>query len=80
MLDEKTKELIAVGASIAANCQSCLEYHAAEASRLGACDQDIAVAAAMGRLVQRGAQGKMEQLAATLLKGESAEAAGCGCS
>lgn len=80
MLDEKTKELIAVGASIAANCQSCLEYHVGEASRMGACSQDLDVAVAMGRLVQRGAQRKMEQVAATLLKGESAEAAGCGCS
>ena len=30
-LDNRMKELIAVGASIAVNCQSCLEYHAGKA-------------------------------------------------
>jgi AhpD family alkylhydroperoxidase len=26
-LDIRTRELIAVGASVAANCQACLQYH-----------------------------------------------------
>lgn len=34
MLDEKTKELIAIGAAITANCQPCLEYHTVEARKL----------------------------------------------
>ncbi|MCZ7361250.1 MAG: carboxymuconolactone decarboxylase family protein [Candidatus Methanoperedens sp.] len=31
--DTKTKELIAIGSSIAANCQPCLEYHLKIAAR-----------------------------------------------
>ena len=27
MLDERTKELIAIGASVCAHCQPCLTYH-----------------------------------------------------
>ena len=34
MLDDKIKELIAVGASISANCHPCIKYHTAKARDL----------------------------------------------
>lgn len=33
-MDEKTKELIAIGASVGAHCQPCLSWHVAKASEL----------------------------------------------
>jgi len=42
-IDERMKELIAIGASITANCQPCLEYHAGKALELEADPEDAAV-------------------------------------
>ncbi|MCX7172612.1 MAG: carboxymuconolactone decarboxylase family protein [Proteobacteria bacterium] len=81
MLDEKTKELVAVGAAITAHCQPCLEYHGAKAREQGATDTDILAAIEVGKLVRRGAAAKMDSFAAQHLGGQAvpAPAAGCGC-
>jgi AhpD family alkylhydroperoxidase len=65
-LNDKIKELIAVGASITANCQPCLEYHAAKALEAGADAEEIAEAIGTGKLVRKGAGTKMDRFAATL--------------
>jgi AhpD family alkylhydroperoxidase len=67
-LNEKIKELIAVGASITASCQPCLEYHAGKALEAGADAEEIAEAIETGKLVRRGAASKMDRFAATLGK------------
>jgi AhpD family alkylhydroperoxidase len=69
MLDERTKELIAVGASITANCQPCLEYHTAKALELGASAEDILGAVEVGKQVRRGAAAKVDCFAAGLVTG-----------
>ena len=66
-IDEKTKELIAIGASITANCQPCLQYHVAQAQRLGADAQEMADAIEIGKLVRTGAGTKMDAFAANLV-------------
>lgn len=43
-MDERTKELIAIGASVGAHCQPCLTYHMEKARELGANDEDIRAA------------------------------------
>lgn len=43
-LNEIERELIAVGASIAAGCQPCTEYHVKAARAAGACDKGIVLA------------------------------------
>jgi AhpD family alkylhydroperoxidase len=63
-IDDQTKELIAIGASITANCQPCLQYHADQARRFGADDQEIAEAIEVGKQVRRGAGAKMDAFAA----------------
>ena len=82
-LDYRIRELIAVGASVGANCHSCLEYHFGKAREQGVPDDEIAEAIEVGKLVRKGAQGKMDKLAIDLLRekvGSPAEApAGCGC-
>ncbi len=79
MLDEKTKELIAIGASITANCQPCLEYHTAKARELGATTEDMLVAVAVGKQVRQGAAAKMDRHAARHVAGESVPEPAPGC-
>lgn len=68
ILDKKTQELIAIGASISANCQPCLEYHTAKAGEYEANEQEIKDAIEVGTLVRRGAANKMDKFATTLKK------------
>lgn len=46
------KELVAMGAAIAANCEPCLKYHYREAQRLGVSKEDMASAARMAAAVK----------------------------
>ena len=50
VVDRKTKELIAIGASLAAKCQGCLEGHIKKALKFGATREEIseAIAIAIG--------------------------------
>lgn len=84
-LDNRIKELIAVGASITANCQPCLQYHTSEAQKSGADEQDIMEAIEVGKMVRRGAAGKMDKFVASLSQTatqsntrSSQEGGGCG--
>ena len=78
-LDKKCVELIAIGASLTANCQPCLEYHVNAARKHGADDGEIADAIAVGRMVRKGAQSKMDKFAAGFEQGAAGESAGsCG--
>lgn len=80
-LDNRTKELIAVGTSVGANCHSCLECLVGKAREQGIPEDEIAEAIAVGKMVRQGAQGKMDKLASELLGqalGKPA-AATCGC-
>jgi AhpD family alkylhydroperoxidase len=65
-LDERTMRLIAVGASIAANCQPCLQTNTAKALENGASEQEVAEAIWVGTMVRRGAASKMDKFAASL--------------
>ena len=65
-LDDRIKELIAVGASITANCQPCLQHHTNEARESGADEQDIMEAIDVGKMVRRGAAATMDKFAASL--------------
>lgn len=82
-LDARIKELIAVGASIAANCQPCLEYHTNEARKHGADPDALQEAIEVGKLVRRGAAAKMDKFAASLLQSgvstTSRQGDECGC-
>ena len=77
MLDEKTRELVAIGAAITANCQPCLEYHTAKAHELGVSDEDMLEAVKVGQQVRRGASAKIDRFAAEQVA--PVPAAGCEC-
>lgn len=81
-LDARTASLIAVGASVTANCQPCLEINTARAARHGAEPPEIADAVEIGRKVRAGAAAKLDAFAAGLGLGATAPRPGeaaCGC-
>ena len=83
-LDRRISRLIAVGASVAANCQPCLQTNAAKALENGASEAEIAAAIEVGKMVRQGAATKMDAFASSLSQATPASAGspvgGCGCS
>jgi AhpD family alkylhydroperoxidase len=65
-MEDKIKLLIAVGASVTANCQPCLKTAVTEAQSAGLDKKEIFEAIQIGRVVRKGAFGKMDKLASTL--------------
>jgi AhpD family alkylhydroperoxidase len=84
-LDERTRKLIAVGASVACNCHPCLEYHLGQARSMGIEMALIEGAIDAGKAVKAGAASSMDRLASQLTgrKGSPMQAvcsgAGCSC-
>lgn len=76
-MNEKVKELIAIGASVAAHCQPCLAYHVGKAKELGIEKGKIAEAIEVGEMVQKGAYSKMKEFASALMEGEFSENGAC---
>lgn len=64
-LDIKTKELIALGASVAANCHPCLQNHINKALQAGLTEQEIKYAIEVGMTVRSGAANSMDKLIAS---------------
>lgn len=62
MLDKKTKELIAIGASVSCNCHPCVKFHLDKAGKLGIEPGDMKEAFKVGMMVRRGAAGQMDEL------------------
>lgn len=71
-MDEKTKELIAIGASVGAHCQPCLSYHVAKARELGIDDDSIRAAIETGHMVEKGAMSSMRKFSADILRPQPA--------
>jgi AhpD family alkylhydroperoxidase len=83
-LEEKTMRLIAVGASVAANCQPCLQTNTTKALEEGIGEQEISEAIEVGKMVRRGAANKMDKFITNLSPANAAAVntgnGGCGCS
>jgi AhpD family alkylhydroperoxidase len=69
-MNDRIRELIAIGASIAANCQPCLQAHVDKALRSGAEPDEVAAAIEIGNRVRKGAGAKMEAFIASLQRAE----------
>ena len=61
MLDPRTRELIAVVASVVAKCQPCLDYHAEQARKAGASDSDMRNAVSIARMVRKASIENMDK-------------------
>ncbi len=82
-LDDRMIRLIAVGASVTANCQPCLETNMMKAGQNGADEQEIAEAIEIGKMVRRASAAKMDKFASGLggrtAPSMDASAGGCEC-
>jgi AhpD family alkylhydroperoxidase len=67
-IDEHIMRLIAVGASVAANCQPCLEINLARARECSANEDELAQAIWVGRMVRKGAASKLDEFVSSLFK------------
>jgi AhpD family alkylhydroperoxidase len=70
-MNEKEKEMIAIGASIGAHCQPCLEYHVNKAREAGLTDDEIREAIAVGHMVEKGATAAMKEFSAGILDAQT---------
>ncbi len=81
-MNEKLKELVAIGASITANCQPCLKFQVEKALASGADPQEAAEAVEVGKRVRKGAAAKMDGFAVETVTGIGSagakQSAGCG--
>ena len=68
MLDANIKELIAVGASVSANCHPCIKYHVGKALEMKIDEAEIRQAVEVGQMVRKGAAGQMDELLEELSK------------
>ena len=68
MLDNKTKEMVALSASVAANCVPCLKYHFAEAVKQGCTPQEIQEILEVSSMVKKRPPGDIDEIGSKLLK------------
>ena len=66
-MDEKTKELVAVGAAVAGNCIPCLEWHYKKCIELGIAKDEIKAAVELAKIIKDVPIKKISELAQTLL-------------
>lgn len=66
-MNEKTVELIAIGASVGAHCQPCLDFHIKAANKLGVDHEDIKKAIKIGHQVEKGSMAAMKSFSDSLL-------------
>ncbi|MFC1834920.1 carboxymuconolactone decarboxylase family protein [Thermodesulfobacteriota bacterium] len=76
-MEEKTKILISIGASTAANCVPCLEHYYGKAREAGLSSREIEEAAETGVKVKRGAELLLRKSIADLTAGEVSNASLC---
>jgi AhpD family alkylhydroperoxidase len=68
MIDDKVKELIAIGASITANCHPCIKYHVNKAREMAVDENEIKDAIEVGKMVRKGAAGEMDKVISAVVK------------
>lgn len=68
MLDSNVQELVAIGASVSANCHPCVKYHIAKAREMKIDESEIQKAVDVGKMVRKGAAGQMDELLKELSK------------
>jgi AhpD family alkylhydroperoxidase len=66
-MDDRTKELVAMGAAAAANCHPCMDFHLAKCDELGIDRDEVAAAVKVGLVVNHGAERAIRKKARELL-------------
>ena len=78
-MDQRMRELIAIGASAAVNCRPCLQYHLELCRKSGAPEDEIRRAVETGLQVNRGAASKTREYADALISDREEGAAASSC-
>ncbi len=68
MIDPKIKELIAIGASVSANCHPCVKYHVNKAREMAIDEKEIQQAIEVGKMVRKGAADQMDGLVSEIIR------------
>jgi len=74
-MDERTKELVAIGAAAAANCHPCMDHHLTKCDELGISREEVAEAVKVGLMVNHGAERAIRKKVRELLGETASEAA-----
>ena len=77
-MDRRTRELIAIGASVTANCVACFRFHLKEARKEGAEEKEIQAAIRVGKMVRKGAADTWDKEATAMLEPESSTSSPSG--
>jgi AhpD family alkylhydroperoxidase len=75
-ITEQVRELIALGAAIAASCEPCLKYHTKKAAEVGLTEAHMREAIAVGRMVKEASAKEIYSLAEKLIP-EAAKSSSC---
>jgi AhpD family alkylhydroperoxidase len=78
-LSDQVKELIALGAAIAASCESCFEFHSDKARKLGVPVEAMREAVRIGEAVKSASAKNIVALADRILGAEAPKAAKSSC-
>jgi len=82
LMDSKTKELVAIAASVTQGCMACLDAHVRFAREAGADSQEIQTAINIARAVRLEAVTRFDEAASEVLRGEPIAviggSSGCG--
>ena len=76
---DAVKELVAVGAAIASNCEICFKFHYNEARKLGVSKADIRLAVDTALTVKESPARSISELADKYLVDASAKVSPCSC-
>jgi len=79
-VDERTKELVAIGASVGSHCQPCLAYHIDKARDSGVANGDIQEAVNIGFMIGKGGENAMRKYAMGIISEDNKGQAGPCCS
>ncbi|MDD1772581.1 MAG: carboxymuconolactone decarboxylase family protein [Methanomassiliicoccales archaeon] len=66
-MDERTKELVAIGASVAGHCQPCLRHHMAKAKELGISEDDVNAAIRLAKVISENGDKRMMEFTEGLM-------------
>jgi AhpD family alkylhydroperoxidase len=74
LFTDAVKELVAIGAAIGSNCETCFKYHYNEARKLGVSKEDMRLAVEMAEAVKASPARSISELADKYLREPAAQA------
>lgn len=79
LFTEEIKELVAIGAAVAGNCEKCFTYHYEKAIKLGISKEDMLQAATLGKAIKGKPSQILDDLVQSCLIVNPPPIEGCDC-